>query len=284
MGLGTSLGVQAEVPPAEAGGVVANELLVVKVVVLGAGPEGEEVAQAPGEVVAAVGVDGLEESQDDPDVHGEEVELASDLEEDDGAAHDTNAEEGGFDGGGVLSGETEGGGVGVVHLVDSLVERAVVQGAVEPVVPGILHDKADGDLEGHLPGGREGHVVVHAEVGGDGVEEPDLGKLGGEVADEDDGGAVPLLLQGGNLLSLDLVAVEEGDEVHDHVGNAAAEVDELVEDEAHDSGREGVVLHVNVPGLSRMLVSFVWAHGGKGGIGSTYGPELLEEIKLDIVL
>jgi hypothetical protein len=30
-----------------------------------------------------------------------------------------------------------------------------------------------------------------------------------------------------------------------------------VEDEAHDSGREGVVLHPKVPGLNRLSVSFV---------------------------
>lgn len=52
VGLLASLSVQAIVPPAEAGGVVANELLVVHVVVLRAGPEGEKVAQAPREVIA----------------------------------------------------------------------------------------------------------------------------------------------------------------------------------------------------------------------------------------
>jgi hypothetical protein len=36
--------------------------------VVRAGPEGQEVAKRPGEVVARVGVDGLEETEGDPDV------------------------------------------------------------------------------------------------------------------------------------------------------------------------------------------------------------------------
>ena len=81
--LSTSLGIQEVVPPAEAGGVVANELLVVHVVVVSAGPNWEEVSQAPREVVATVGINGLEEAQDDPDVHGDQVEIASDTEQQD---------------------------------------------------------------------------------------------------------------------------------------------------------------------------------------------------------
>lgn len=71
-----SLGVKELVPPAEAGGIVANELLMVKVMVVGASPEGEELAQAPREVVAAVRVDGLEEAQNDPQIHGQQMEVA----------------------------------------------------------------------------------------------------------------------------------------------------------------------------------------------------------------
>jgi hypothetical protein len=248
--LGTSLGVQAVVPPAEAGGVVADELLVVKIVVGSTGPDGKEVAQTPGEVVAAVRVDGLEKTEDDPGVHGEEVELAGDGKENNGAPDDTNSEESCFDGRSVLSGETERSRVGVVHLVDGLVERTVMQSTVEPVVPSILHDEADSDLESHLPDRREGHTVVHTEVGGDRVEEPDLRKFGGEVADKNNGGAIPLLLKSRNLLLLNSELLEIGDVVHHHIGNTAAEVDELVEDETHDAGREGIVLHPEVPSLS----------------------------------
>lgn len=252
--LSTGLGVQAVVPPGEAGGVVANELLVVKIVVSGTSPDREEVAQTPGEVVATVRVDSLEKTEGDPGVHGEKVELASDGKEDDRAADNTNSEEGGFDGRSVLSGETERSRVGVVHLVNSLVQRTVVQSTVEPVVPGIFHDEAENDLESHLPHRRERHTVVHTEVGSDGVEEPDLRKFGGEVADENNGGAVPLLLESRNLLLLNSELLEVRDVVHQHEGNAAAEVDEFVEGETHDTGRKSVVLHPKVPSLDWLLV------------------------------
>lgn len=250
MSLGASLSVQEVVPPAEARRVVANELLVVHVVMVGTSPDGEEVAQAPGEVVATVGVDGLEETQDDPNVHGDEVEIASDLKEENGRANNTNTEKHGLNGRGVLSSETERSRVGVVHLVNGLVERTVVQAAVKPVVPGILHDEEDGDLDGHLGQRGERNTIVHAEVSSNRVEEPDLRKLSGEMADEDNGSAIPLLLECRHLLVLDLELLEVGDLVHDDEGQAAAEVDNLVHDKAHDAGSEGIVLHEKVPSLS----------------------------------
>lgn len=189
----TGLGVKAVVPPAERRGIVANKALVVKIVVVSTSPEGEDVTKRPGEVVTAVGVDGLEEAEDDPEVHGHKVEVVGDQSPDNGAADNAETEEHDFDGRGVLSGETEGGAVGVVELVNRLVEGTVVERAVKPVVPGILEDEEDDDLHGDLPGGREGDTVFHSEVGGDGVEEPDLGEFDGAVTDENESGAFPLL-------------------------------------------------------------------------------------------
>lgn len=42
-----------------------------------ASPEGQEVAERPGEVVARVRIDGLEETEGDPDVDGEDVEVVA---------------------------------------------------------------------------------------------------------------------------------------------------------------------------------------------------------------
>lgn len=137
-----------------------------------------------------------------------------------------------------------------MHLVNSLVERAVVKSSVEPVVPGILHDEEDGNLDSHLKGRGERHSVIHTKVSGNGVENPNLRKFGSEVADEDNGGAIPLFLEGRNLLALNLVFLEVRDLVHNHKGNASAEVDKLMHDETQDAGREGIVLHVQVPSLS----------------------------------
>ena len=135
VGLSASLGVKHVVPPPEAGGIVADELLVVHIVMVGTGPNGEEVAQTPGEVISAVGIDGLEQAESDPDVHGEQVQVTGEHEEHHGRSDDAKTEEHGFNRGGVLSSQTEGSGVGVVHLVDGLVEGSVVQATVEPVMP-----------------------------------------------------------------------------------------------------------------------------------------------------
>ena len=54
----------------------------------------------------------------------------------------------------------------MVELVDRLVQRAVVKRAVKPVVPSILHDEEDGDVEDDLPQGRERGAVVQAELRG----------------------------------------------------------------------------------------------------------------------
>lgn len=43
---------------------------------LGSSPERQEVVQAPGEVVPAVRIDGLEETGGDPQVHGHDVQVA----------------------------------------------------------------------------------------------------------------------------------------------------------------------------------------------------------------
>lgn len=51
---------------------------MVNIVMLCAGPEGEEMMQAPWEFVATVCINRLEESAHDPDVHGQDVEVSSD--------------------------------------------------------------------------------------------------------------------------------------------------------------------------------------------------------------
>lgn len=48
------------------------------IVMVGARPKGDEVMQAPGKLVAAVSVDGLEEPEGDPEIHGQDVQIAGD--------------------------------------------------------------------------------------------------------------------------------------------------------------------------------------------------------------
>ena len=65
-GFGSRLGVHQVVPPSEAARVIADESFMVDVMVVGAAPEGQKVPQAVGKVVAAVRVNGLEQSAHNP--------------------------------------------------------------------------------------------------------------------------------------------------------------------------------------------------------------------------
>jgi len=263
-----SLGVKAVVPPPEAGGIVANELLVMEIVVVSASPDRENMAQAPGEVVAAVGIDGLEESEDDPREHGQEVKVTDDRNPNDGNSNNSKTEEHGLDRGRILGGEAKRRAVRMVELMDILVQRPVVQRSVEPVMPCVLENEEDGDLEGHCRQLREGDTVAHAEVGGNRVEKPDLGKLDSAVAQQNQNRAVPLFLPGGQLLLfgcqysnarvsregfatdiLKLELVEVRDAVDNHPGNGPPKVDHLVHDKGHDAGCENVILHPKIPSL-----------------------------------
>lgn len=166
------LSVQNVVPPTEAAGEVTNELLVVEIMVIGTGPERQEVVETPGELIAAVRVDSLEQAQDNPNVHGENVQVTSDGTPDDGTADGSEAQNHNLNRRCVFSGQTERSRVLVVDLVNGLVERAPVQGTVGKVVPGILHHKEDRDLVGHGPQRREGNRGGKTEELSHWVEEP----------------------------------------------------------------------------------------------------------------
>ena len=148
---------------------------MVNIVVLGASPEGKEVVERPWELVPRVCVDGLEEAEDDPDVHGQDVEILGDGAPHDGNANGTETQAHDFNGRRVLGGETEGSRVLVVNLVHGLVKRTPVEGAVHPVVPCIFKDEEDCDLIGHLVNGRERNASAEAEELGHGVEKPGEG-------------------------------------------------------------------------------------------------------------
>jgi hypothetical protein len=82
---------------------------------------------------------------------------------------------------------------------------------------------------------------------------PDLRKLDGEVAQENEHGALHLFLDRGDFVLLDLVAIEVGDAVDDDPGQRAAKVDGFVHDKGHDARGEHVVLHEGVPGGPHLL-------------------------------
>ena len=96
--LRAALGVKGPVPPGERARVVTDELLVVNIVVVSTGPDGKEVVKRPGELVAGVRVDGLEDTQGDPDVHGQDVQVLGDGAPQDWAADRAETEDHDFNG------------------------------------------------------------------------------------------------------------------------------------------------------------------------------------------
>ncbi len=122
---------------------------MMNIMMFGPGPKGQEMMQTPRKLVPAMRIDGLEQAQDNPRVHGEDVQVARDGTPQDGRAYGAEAEDHDFDRRGVFGGEAEGRGVLVVDLVDVFVQRTPVQGAVRPVVPGVFQHEEDGDLVGH---------------------------------------------------------------------------------------------------------------------------------------
>ena len=69
-----------------------------------------------------------------------------------------------------------------------------------PVVPSILEDEEDGDLEGHLVDARKRDGGAQTKELTHGMEEPDLRELDGEVGEEDEQRALPLFPGGGDLV------------------------------------------------------------------------------------
>lgn len=96
--LGAGLGVKNVIPPSEGAGVVADETLVVYVVVFGTGPEREEVVQAPWEFITRVGIDSLEKTHSNPNIDSENVQVMEDHAPEDGRADGSDAKEENFDG------------------------------------------------------------------------------------------------------------------------------------------------------------------------------------------
>ena len=115
------------VAPTEGGREVVHKSHVVEIVVISTGPEGENVLERPREIVSTVSIDGLEETEDDPDVHGEDVEVAGAKDIENWTSDCPSTEDEDFCWMGVLSSKTEGGRVLVVNFVDVLVHGTPVK-------------------------------------------------------------------------------------------------------------------------------------------------------------
>jgi hypothetical protein len=92
------------VPPPETRSVAVDECHVVEIVVVGSGPEWQPVTKRPGEIVARVGVDGLEQTEGDPEVDGENVEILAEETVEEWSTQSTLSEDQDFERVGVFSG------------------------------------------------------------------------------------------------------------------------------------------------------------------------------------
>jgi hypothetical protein len=122
------VGTHEIVAPAEGSGEIVHKSHVVEVVVVSTGPEGEDVLERPGEIVSAVSIDGLEETKNDPDVHGEDVEVSSAEDVKNRTSYRSGTEDEDLSGVGVLGSQAEGSRVFVVNFVNMLVHGTPVEG------------------------------------------------------------------------------------------------------------------------------------------------------------
>ena len=218
-------------------GIIAPEVPVVVIMPVRATPERDNATQTPRKVIARVSIDGLELTQRDPSQDRHKMHIIPQQTKHQGGTDGTKPQKQRLPGTSILSSQAEGGSILVVDTVDGAVERPPVHGAVQPVVVSILDEEEGDDLGGEGAEVREGDGEAEAAEFHHGVEEDDEGHFDDEVDEEDVFGAGPLLGGGGGgLLVLDLVFHEDaGEGVGDDPGEAAAEVDDFVEEEGDDS-------------------------------------------------
>lgn len=143
--------VQNIVPPPETARVIANKLLVMKIMVIRPSPEREEVVKAPRKFVAAVRIDGLEQAKDNPDIHCEYVQMSSYCTPNNGTSNSAKTENHDLNWRRILGGHTEWSGILMMNLMNSLIQWAPMESTVWKVMPRIFHDEENRDLIGHSP-------------------------------------------------------------------------------------------------------------------------------------
>lgn len=94
-------------------------------------------------------INGLEETKGDPDVNGEDMEVAREVAPEQGTGNSSSAEDHDFSWVSVLCGKTEGCRVLVVDLVNVLVEHGGMEKTVGEVVEHVLEEEEERDLGDH---------------------------------------------------------------------------------------------------------------------------------------
>ena len=120
-----------------------------------------------------MGIDRLEQPQDDPNGQCEQMQITGQVRVDNREANCAGTETDNFSWVGIFCGETKWSCISMMLLVDVLVERAVMEEPVCPVVPHIFKDKEDCPLFQHCRQWWEGDRDTNAKRLAEGVERPD---------------------------------------------------------------------------------------------------------------
>lgn len=218
------------------------------IVVVGSSPEGENVVQRPRELVTRVGIHRLEQSKTDPECDGEQVQVTREVAPDHGNSNSTHAQKRNLDWVSVFCGHSKWSSIAVMLFMDVLVESAVVQASVEPVMPRVLQDEEKGQVEENLAHRRERNSELDSNLLGYGVEKPDGERFHEEVRSQYRLETLPLLLVGRKLRVLDFVLSEVRNSVYDEPGKTTAKVHHLVHDKEKETRCKKVIIDVVVVG------------------------------------
>ena len=117
-------------------------------------------------------IDRLEESEHDPQIHCQDVQISGDCAPEDWAADGPEAEAHDFDGGGVFSCKAKRRRILVMNFMDVFIEWSPMHGAMGPIVPSVFKDEKDCELVSHGTERWERDAGAEAEELSHGVEEP----------------------------------------------------------------------------------------------------------------
>jgi len=225
------------VAPAEGSGEIVHESHVVEVVVVSTGPEGEYVLKRPREIVSAVSIDGLEETENDPDVHGEDVEVSGAKNVKNRASDCSSTENEDLGRMSVLSSKAEGSRVFVVNFVDVLIHGTPMEELMGKEVEHVFVNEEKCDLKDDFLPGREGYLPgAHSKTLSNRVKQPNHRELYGKMGKKHTFCALPLFLGRRELVWLKLPPAKVGDGVNDGPRDATSKVDGLMEEETSKTG------------------------------------------------
>lgn len=160
---------------------------------VGASPDGENPAQTPRKVIPGMRIDRLHLTQRHPHQYRHQMHIASEISQNKRRPNGPEPEQQRLPGTRVFRRQAERRGVLVVHAMDAAIQRAPVEGAVQPVVVCVFDEEEHEELGGEGLCGGEGEAVLQAAEVHHRVEEDDQGELDDEVDGQDVFDAGPLV-------------------------------------------------------------------------------------------